>query len=1254
MASNLNSKGQTNAAIFTLIIIVLVSIVLIVLLYMTNPGIFGNLAYLMNLTKAAPTVSPSQAEFTAYNCINTPCAPFGQSYSSDMWTLDYGGSTQTEALNSPIEFTVYNGTYTLAAQAVYVGGQYEFLCPHDSNSDVYYNYSVPSGNSYKIYFYPCTLETTTFTETGLPSGQEWNMTYDGIFKSTTSNSIEFQVPIFKYAFSINKSNGYEPNPVEGILQSGQTQAIAFTPTITYLTTTFYSGLAQYAFYYPSNWTLVYDGITGTNYSIADPIHILTSNDQSQSYPVTAYINGYVCYAKASSVAVGSTYTFSNWNCRTLFSESGLPINKNWNLTYDGVFNDSTKSIIPINTSAGYYKFSYFIPQKIPTNNQQQQSVNAPQNIEYYIPVTITNSQSSATPTPFQQEIIVNSANYQNYEASNLQNIEFFNANGQIIPSWLESGASSSSTQTIYWLKLANSIPAGGSITIYMGFASTATNLFNGNTVGEAPALSPIYGEYDDGADVFNYYQKFGSLSSLPNGWSMLPGVSVSYYPNYITLMSYITSGWTGIYTTSNQAMTSFPSIIEWYGNEYDDSTGWIPYREISAGTTVGLTTNTLGQDPAYALDEGFSGVDPYLTYIGNDNIQFYESTNYQDTNTYKIYGLYISNPYSASFYTNYSLEYSTSNLASTSSSYVLVGVSSDRVYQCFYYNGRKYCGWEGASSSMDISWVRVRSYPPNGVMPTVSFGGVQTPQQSLNTPPCYYSTSSTATNNETEAGSSSNIIYYSEYCPVMFYQNTLPQGIDWSVTMNGNQKTWTPSSGATGTVENLTFYALNNTVASFTVPTVSTQNCKYTPTPSSGSINVGKQFSQEVSYTSSCQMTYTIFKNTATTGGTAYLTYSVTNPNTFVVIMIGAGWFDMSGVVSLPQGCTTQQDATGPDNYETAYIATCIQNPGTYTVSVEGNQQTYFSMAAYVFSPGQYTFSTNSATSTSSSISTTVNPGYSLYLCDGGAGDYSGESGEQFTISGTNVVSNSPYSAVSQQTNNVCSASTNNPDLAIAGIGISMQGYSPPPPSGAPTLDTYISGNGGSSFTITTSQPNELILIDANGWAGYTATGANPSVTVNGNAATEVASEGVCSNPGISTLFDYIAKNPGVYTISIGEDGYETPYYLNFAAAFENANPNGIGYSVNCGETQYSVSTSISAASNEIIFATATYNTGQFNEGIMKWNGVSGLDELHEGDGLDSGIAYTTTSSAGTYQITAYDNLYTSSSGETIIAVAIP
>ncbi|MBE5728243.1 hypothetical protein IHE51_00040, partial [Candidatus Parvarchaeota archaeon] len=816
MAVNMRNKGQS-AAIFTLIIAILVSTALVVLLYMTNPGIFGNLAYLLTLIKAAPAVSPSQAIFTAYNCINTPCTPFGSSYSSDMWTLYYGGSTQTQALNSQISFTVYNGTYTLAAQAINLGKQL-FLCPETSNSGVYYNYSVPSGNSYKIYFYPCQLETTTFTETGLPSGQKWNMTYDGVFELSTSNSLIFKVPIAKYAFSINKSNGYEPNPASGALQSGQTQSITFTPTIVYVTTTFYSGLSQYASYYSGNWTLVYDGVTGTNTSLAKPIHILTSNDQSQSYPVTAYINNYVCNAKTSSVTTGSTYTFSNWNCITLFSESGLPIDKNWNLTYNGVFNGSTKSTIPINTSAGYYKFKYFIPQNIPTSNQQQ---------TYYVPITITNSQGSATPSPFQQEVVVDSADYQNYEASNLQNVEFLYSNGQIIPSWLESGASSSSTQTIYWLKLASSIPAGSSITIYMEFAPKTTNLFNGNTIGEAPQLSPTYGEYDDGVDVFNGYWNFAGTSLPPGLTSIVDGGSLTVNDG-ITLTAENSGQYVIVYSSS---VLPDPTVVD----------AWLTAGVSSYGIQLGETTGS-------GVYSGFGT--PYYTYeYATEHTQIYYINDGSDdyypssgTGGYAVPEVasfvWSSTTDEAQAMLNYANEilWNNANYAPPPTYYLTVFVSGSWV-----------------AGSGEITWLRERASPPNGVMPSVSFGGVQTLQQAISTPPCYYSTSSTATNNETEAGSSANIIYYQEYCPVLFYQNTLPQGTDWSVTMNGNTETWTPASGSNGAVENLTFYALNDTVASFTVPAISTSNCKYTPTPSSGSVNVGKQFSQEVSYTSVCQ-----------------------------------------------------------------------------------------------------------------------------------------------------------------------------------------------------------------------------------------------------------------------------------------------------------------------------------------------------------------------------------------------------------------
>ncbi len=148
----------------------------------------------------------------------------------------------------------------------------------------------------------------------------------------------------------------------------------------------------------------------------------------------------------------------------------------------------------------------------------------PAGIVHLIPITLTNAQSVVAPAMFQQMITVDSILYSSYESSYLQNIEFFDSCGAIIPSWLESGNSNSSTNTIYWLKLANGISANSKVTIYMGFADPTTNLFNNQSTGEAPQLSSIYGQYDNGRYVFNYYDNFASSSS---GWSASAGVMPS-------------------------------------------------------------------------------------------------------------------------------------------------------------------------------------------------------------------------------------------------------------------------------------------------------------------------------------------------------------------------------------------------------------------------------------------------------------------------------------------------------------------------------------------------------------------------------------------------------------------------------------------------------------------------------------------------------------------------------------------------------
>ena len=143
----------------------------------------------------------------------------------------------------------------------------------------------------------------------------------------------------------------------------------------------------------------------------------------------------------------------------------------------------------------------------------------PAGIAYYSQLTVSNSQSTATPSPFQQMVNFTSSDpgWTSISTSNFgQNVEFFYYNGSIIPSWLENYTSS---HALWWLKIA-AIPAGSSETVYVGFAPTTTNLFNTVNDGEAPQISSTYAEYDDGKKVFTlFYSDFITYNS--SEWTRL-------------------------------------------------------------------------------------------------------------------------------------------------------------------------------------------------------------------------------------------------------------------------------------------------------------------------------------------------------------------------------------------------------------------------------------------------------------------------------------------------------------------------------------------------------------------------------------------------------------------------------------------------------------------------------------------------------------------------------------------------------------
>jgi hypothetical protein len=61
----------------------------------------------------------------------------------------------------------------------------------------------------------------------------------------------------------------------------------------------------------------------------------------------------------------------------------------------------------------------------------------------------------------------------------------------------------------------------------MGFAPLTTSLFNNVNTGEAPQLSSTYAEYDDGANIFNFYDNFAGTVLNTSKWNILTNENYS-------------------------------------------------------------------------------------------------------------------------------------------------------------------------------------------------------------------------------------------------------------------------------------------------------------------------------------------------------------------------------------------------------------------------------------------------------------------------------------------------------------------------------------------------------------------------------------------------------------------------------------------------------------------------------------------------------------------------------------------------------
>jgi len=355
----------------------------------------------------------------------------------------------------------------------------------------------------------------------------------------------------------------------------------------------------------------------------------------------------------------------------------------------------------------------------------------------YIPITIYNTQNISTPSPFQQDIAICNGNINignnfaylnnvtlfNEINSNGSNVYFttsYNSNANI-DSWYEGRFTYSGvTCDVWWIKLPNGIPANSNITIYMYIGNSSANYYQQYYpyVGEAPYLSSTYGQYDNGNYVFLLYNNGTYLFPLNNigggGSESLTTNAPSPWNYALELSTNELSDADAIaWTTSGINVTSNPSFN--LSNSYIAQTlvyitGSSPLMDLL--TNVQSITN--GHFYVFRFDaRGGNYYDTIGYYpVGETYTIFLNYTNIQSSTGVWYMLTAIDNNDYLYLYKNIVNSYSSYNLAY----YGNLEASAEGVG---YIGGGIAVTTDGATSTDYFTMILVRSYPPNGVMPSI-------------------------------------------------------------------------------------------------------------------------------------------------------------------------------------------------------------------------------------------------------------------------------------------------------------------------------------------------------------------------------------------------------------------------------------------------------------------------------------------------------------------------------------------------------
>jgi hypothetical protein len=386
-------------------------------------------------------------------------------------------------------------------------------------------------------------------------------------------------------------------------------------------------------------------------------------------------------------------------------------------------------------------------------------------------ITIYNTQSIPTPSPFQQDIAicngiinigpnfayVNNATLFNQIDSDGQNVYFtttYNSTPNIY-SWYEGQLNYNGvTCDVWWIKLPNGIPANSNVTIYMYIGPNNANYYqqyypyvgtNAQVIGTM--------QYDNGQDVFIAY---GYFDNTFDGWSeyMYFGVSGPIASsNGIEMLSGWCNQGTYILPPNNGNIPKIPLIVEeaWYdeGIIYHygkpSYSNWIFVNaESNAISLFGNTSqqihiigsfytptsnsSTFVQFDYYAgytnlgsaitnITFGLSNIALNITYFPKSGGTFYSylivNSSYAQAGYYKYNSNQVWAPLTLldTYNINYN-NYTYYNLNCNPFQYGTLEISAGT-------GGYSPIPSACENSYQYVQWVVARSYPPNSVMPSI-------------------------------------------------------------------------------------------------------------------------------------------------------------------------------------------------------------------------------------------------------------------------------------------------------------------------------------------------------------------------------------------------------------------------------------------------------------------------------------------------------------------------------------------------------